>query len=86
MTLSLHYSFMIISYAFILCIKLNQFLLIIIFDLVGDKQGYKMKELEFHRKNKKSKRVNKEELSKYKVRKRVEEILEDRKLRKEFEL
>ncbi|MCF6452194.1 hypothetical protein L1076_11545 [Vibrio sp. MMG022] len=45
-----------------------------------------MKDLEFHSKNKKSKRVHKEELSKYKVRKRVEEILEDRKLRKEFEL
>ncbi|MFH0271676.1 hypothetical protein [Vibrio jasicida] len=45
-----------------------------------------MKDLEFHRKNKKSKRVNKEELSKYKVRKRVEEILEDRRFRKEFEL
>ncbi|EOD9420194.1 hypothetical protein [Vibrio campbellii] len=45
-----------------------------------------MKDLEFYRKNKKSKRVNKKELSKYRVRKRVEEILEDRKLRKEFEL
>ncbi|HDM8218817.1 hypothetical protein [Vibrio campbellii] len=45
-----------------------------------------MKDLEFYRKNKKSKRVNKEELSKYRVRKRVEEILEDRKLKKQFEL
>lgn len=45
-----------------------------------------MKNLEFYCKNKKSRRVNKEELSKYKIRKRVEEILEDRKLRKEFEL
>nr|WP_259345388.1 hypothetical protein [Vibrio parahaemolyticus] len=44
-----------------------------------------MKELKFNN-NKKVKKVKKEELSKYKVRKRVEEILEDRRIKKEFEL
>ncbi|EPW1045245.1 TPA: hypothetical protein ACVU4C_003694 [Vibrio parahaemolyticus] len=44
-----------------------------------------MKELKFNN-SKKTKKVKREELTKYRVRKRVEEILEDRRIKKEFEL